>query len=157
MVEWFTLDEARSRTGLHPDTLRKQIRKGEREGRKDNHGRWLVRIDPDEPGLLPGPARSEAHPGHPDLARALAERDVHIARLEERLAAVDELKAELRRMVDQARADVERERRRAEETERRQAEQDRRLDDVLRELREERRRPWPGLRRWWRRVWEGEG
>ena len=84
------------------------------------------------------------------------------------------MEAELRRQVEAIQAaarecalelcaELERERRAREEAEPRRIEDDRRYDEVLRQiadLREDRRperRPWPGLRAWWRRVWEGEG
>src|SRR3712207_6082947 len=161
MSEWLTLDDARARLGLHPDTLRRQVRRGQREGRKDNLGRWLVRVDPGESGRIDPGARVD-NPGisalvDPDTSGQLREQ---VARLEERLAAAEQVKTELRERDAELRADLERERLWAEAAEARQAEQDRRLDEVLRQFGELRaqplRRPWPGLKSWWQRVWEGK-
>jgi hypothetical protein len=171
--EWFTLDDARTRLGLHPDTLRRQVRRGQREGRKDNLGRWLVRVDPDESGRIDPGTRADgpdttdrAHPDQarvapglgPDMPGQLREQ---VARLEERLAAAEAIRAELRERMAELRANLESERQRAEAAERRQAEQDRRLDDMLRQLAElrderQRRRPWPGLIAWARRIVYGD-
>jgi hypothetical protein len=41
--EWLTLAEAARRLNTSVDALRKQIKRGRREGRRDNHGQWLVR------------------------------------------------------------------------------------------------------------------
>jgi hypothetical protein len=162
MDEWLPLDDARARLGLHPDTLRRQIRKGQREGRKDNHGRWLVlvRADPDLPGRIdpgaPGRRDPDHARAHPDTSGQLREQ---VARLEERLAATEDIKAELRRQVQELRERLAREDERREAAEARQAERDRQMDELLRRLGDLRpeRRPWPGLRAWWRRVIEGEG
>jgi hypothetical protein len=71
----------------------------------------------------------------------------------------EELKEAFRERVEELRAELARERQAREESERRRGEDDRRLDEVLRQIGELRaeRRPWPGLRAWWRRLIEGEG
>ena len=153
--------------GVSKEALRRRIHRGELEHRTDNHGRLLVPLPAnvvEEVDTKVPPKRrqpdAEDVPTVAALRRELATTREQVVRLEERLGFAEELKAELRRQVEQARADLERERRRADESERRQAELDRRLDEVLRhlgELREERRRPWPGLRAWWRRLVEGGG
>lgn len=168
---WLSLRDAAPALGLERDTLRKQLARGERQGRRDNRGRWLVLMPAHTsmaartvPGSVREASRIDAGTGTddagkaaPDVTARLAERDVRIARLEERLAAAEEIRAELRRQVEELRERLAREDERRDAAERRQAEQDARLGDVLRELRAKRQhRPWPGLRRWWRRVIEGE-
>ena len=147
---WLPLAAAGRALGLTPDTLRKQAKRGLRDARRDNHGRWLVLVRPEEAGQEPEgttrhvPAEDRTEPD---------------ATLQVRAAVAEALVAELRRRVDQLEAELtrEREERRTEAADLR-AERDRllaMLDAALAEHREE-RRPWPGLRRWWRRVIEGE-
>ena len=79
-------------------------------------------------------------------------RDALLARLEERLAAAAVMEAELREQISALKAELHREMTEG------LVERDRLLallESALTERRE--RRPWPGLRRWLRRVWEGEG
>ena len=134
----------------------------------------------DQPG-----ARSVVHPndrsdataqpdhptGQPDapVAALLAERDSQIAVLKERLAASEGERAELVALRERAAilsAELAALRAEAGQTTLRLAERDARIADLTAErdrllaLVEQlaaERRPWPGLRRWLRRVWEGEG
>jgi chromosome segregation ATPase len=113
--------------GVSTQAMRVRIKRGSLEHRRDNRGRLLVQV-----------ANDEAQPGG-DAGATLRER---VARLEERLANADALRAR----VEGELAEVK-------------AERDRLLALVER-LAAERRpehRPWPGLKAWWRRVWEGEG
>ncbi len=158
-----TLAEAAQLTGLSEEALRQRYRRHKLEGYKANDGKLRVYIDPDgplersadRPAGQPIEQPTELSDLRARLAVAEALRDAHADR-------IGELKAELdreRTRQEELKADLDRERQRAEEAERRQADQARRLDEILRELgelREERRRPWPGLRRWWRRLVYGE-
>lgn len=42
---WLPLKAAAERLGLSADGLLKRIRRGQLQGQRDNHGRWLIRID----------------------------------------------------------------------------------------------------------------
>ncbi len=145
---WLGLAEAGRRLGLSADALRKQIRRGRcrYQVRRDNTGQWSILV-PDSAGTV----RADDGPGVPDSAALLAERDLRIARLEERVSAAAVMEAELRDQVAALRAELHR------ETTQALVERDRLLA-LLEQLAAERRqrRPWPGLRRWWRRVIEGE-
>ena len=148
---WLGLAEAGRRLGLSADALRKQIRRGRcrYQVRRDNTGQWSILVpDADET------VRADSSPGVPDPSALLAERDVQLARLEERLAAAAVMEAELREQVAALRVELHREATQG------LVERDRLLallESALAERRAPARRPWPGLKAWWRRVWEGEG
>ena len=167
---WVTLAEAARRLDRAPDTLRKKAKAGKLDlpARQDNHGVWHILL-PDVPAMPAGDA-GQAVEGVPDgpaidagIAGLLAERDARIADLEGRLADVEaravarevELATLRERVAQQDRIIGERDARIADAL----AERDRlltMLDETLAERRQPERRPWPGLRAWWRRVWEGE-
>ncbi len=159
-LRWLTVAQAARALGITEQAVRRRVERGRLDTKRETQGnrvRTLVAV----------PVPTVEQPREDMVANQVAQLREQVARMEERLAAVaearrqaEELTAAFRRQADQARADLERERQARESSERRQAEQDRRLDDVLRqlgELSEERHRPWPGLRRWFVRLWEGDG
>ena len=152
---WLTLAAAGRALGLTPDTLRKQAKRGLRDARRDNHGRWLILVQPEDAGQEPEEATWHVP------AQRRTEPDGTGA-LQARAAAAEALVGELRRRIDELAAELQREREehRAEASDLR-AERDRLLG-IFEALAAERRqpepprRPWPGLKAWIRRVWEGE-
>jgi septal ring factor EnvC (AmiA/AmiB activator) len=144
---WLTVVEAARRLGVTPQAVRARIKRGSLESRPDNKGNLLVLVS--ESADNPPATREEA----------VATLREQVARLEERRAADEEIKAALRERVEELKGERDAERRRAEQAEIRHAELDAQLEAILRQLNklEERRRPWPGLKVWWRRFWEGEG
>jgi hypothetical protein len=165
---WLPVAEAARALGVTEQAIRRRIGRGTLETRREvdgNRVRTLVAVAVTnlrtERGAEPV-ANLVA-----ESAQTVAALREQVARLEERLAGTAALESELRRQAEEIRAafqeriaelkaDLERERGRAEEAQRRQAERDRQIDEVLHRL-AERHRPWPGLRIWWRRFWEGEG
>ncbi len=158
----FTLAEAAQLTGLSEEALRQRFRRHKLEGYKANDGKLRVYIDPDRPversvehptgQLVEQPTVLSERPAQElrvQLAVAEAERDAERRRAED----LQERVASLERRLDEARA----ERRLLQEAH--EAEVDRLLG-VIEQLAAERRperRPWPGLRAWLQRVWEGNG
>ena len=124
--------------GVAPETLRKRIRRGRCDlpHRMGNNGRWWLLV-PDSPDGRPDGAALSAltdgtrGPDRPDSGA--------LARLDERVSHQDRIIARLEADIADLRAERDR------------------LLVLVERLAAERRRPWPGLRRWWRRVWEGEG
>jgi predicted HTH domain antitoxin len=151
------LPKAAQILGLTPEAVRQRVKRGELEGFRDNRGRWQVVLGESNQQRLATDSANADEIGtlRVEVARWQERADGLGKRLEDRDREIAEIKAELRRQVEQLRADLDHERQRAEEAERRQAERDRQVDEVLRQLSE--RRPWPGFKAWWRRVWEGEG
>jgi hypothetical protein len=137
---WVSISEAARVLEITRQAVQRRIGRGTLETRTEgtgNRSRLLVRVPPppQEPGRQPV--------RQPSPATGAA--DVQIARLEERLAAAEESRAELRRELAEVKAALEVERERVDG-----------LLSLLAERRPE-RRPWPGLKAWWRRVWAGEG
>ena len=124
--------EAARQLGTTPDSVRSRLRRRTLEGYRDNAGRWRV-VLPD--GTRDGPdrkptERATPNDGAPTVAAVGDGRGELITELR---ARIEELQAAL---------EVERER----------------VDRLMEALAAGRpRRPWPGLKTWWRRVWEGEG
>ena len=162
--------EAAYLLGVTPDALRSRLRRRTLEGYRDNLGRWRVvlpdTMERDDDGR-PTAVRQPSARALPTVADSREDRDEVIAELTDELAEMrtraavaETLRDEYRTRIDVLKDALERERRRADAAEQSRAEQDRRLDEFLHrlsELHEEvRRRPWPGLRTWWRRLWEGE-
>ncbi len=157
---WCSIAEAARLLGISERAVRKRIDAGRLETRREaigNRVRTRVAVPRPGPGAAPG-AATGAEPGAAEVRDLM----VQLARLEERLAAAEAARATLERERAELRADLERERRAREETERRRAEDDRRFDEVLRQIgelraarRQPERRPWPGLRMWLKRAWEG--
>jgi hypothetical protein len=128
-----TLAEAARVLGIRRQSVQKRITRGTlqtRVERSGNRHRVLVQL----PDPLPQPVQQAVpEPGAHPVPDA---RDVELAVLRERLtvaeARVDELKSEL-------------------------ATERVRVDGLIAALAEQpTRRPWPGLKAWWRRVWEGK-
>jgi chromosome segregation ATPase len=165
---WLPVAEAARALGVTEQAIRRRMGRGTLETRREvdgNRVRTLVAVAVTNPRAERSTEPVANPVAEPD--QTVTELREQVARLEERLAAAAALESELRRQAEEIRAafreriaelkaDLERERRRAEEAERRQAERDRQIDEVLHRL-AERHRPWPGLRIWWRRFWEGEG
>ena len=109
--EWLPLADAAPRLGLTVDALRKQVKRGRREGRRDNHGQWLVQVVRDGQPARAGRTR---HPNRTDglaveLAKAQAELDMSRAAVARLDTDVVDLRAELareRNHVDDLRAEV---------------------------------------------------
>jgi chromosome segregation ATPase len=132
---WLTVIEAARRLGVTPQAVRARIKRGTLEKRLDNRGNVLVALseEREQPATTPPDSRDQEF---------LALRE-QVARLEERVVAAEAAKGELRRELGEVK---DRERRLLAM-----------LDEALAERREPERRPWPGLKAWWRRVWAGEG
>ena len=140
-----TLNEAARVTGLSAEALRARLRRGTLQGFRGNDGRLRVYIEPAD-RAAGHPATAERPGGRP--AARPVERPGELTELHTRAAVAEALAAELRQRLEELRRDlaevkVERDRLLAM------------LDEALAERRE--RRPWPGLRAWWRRIIEGEG
>lgn len=109
--EWLPLADAGRTLGLSVDALRKQIKRGRREGRRDNHGQWLVRaVHLDTTHVLDG---QRAHPRRTrrtnrtdslavELAAVRAELSMSRAAVAERDERLAELSAELAREYGRA-------------------------------------------------------
>ena len=129
-----TLAEAARVLGVRRQSVQKRITRGTLQTRVEHNGnrhRVLVQL----PDPLPQPVQQAVtEPGAHLVPDA---RDVELAVLRERLtvteARIGELKGEL-------------------------ATERVRVDALITALAERpARRPWPGLKAWWRRVWEGDG
>ena len=129
---WLTVIEAARRLGVTPQAVRARIKRGSLEKRLDNRGNVLVAVaDTYEQ------ARTTPPDSRDQTLLALREQ---VARLEERVAAAESVKGELRRELDEVK------------------ERERRLLALVERLTAERRparRPWPGIRAWWRWLIEG--
>lgn len=160
---WLTVREAAAALGITESAVRKRVEKGTLESRPGNDGRARVLVA-ERSATAPGTLPETSAPGAGEVAELrerVAEFREQVARLEERLAAEEAIKAALRQRVEQLHADRDRERaemKAALERERALAEAEReRVDRLLAALADRReRRPWPGLRAWWRRFVEGE-
>jgi excisionase family DNA binding protein len=124
--ELLTIDQAATRLGVYPGTIRRRLKRGEIKARRGNRGQWLVELPPNQTGDSP-PSRAPA-------------------------SAEAELVAELRRAIQR----LEQELRDAKEREQRLLTMLNRATERLAAERQPAPRPWPGLKAWWRRVWEGE-
>lgn len=112
---WLPLKAAAERLGLSADGLLKRIRRGQLQGQRDNHGRWLIRIDtlseadknrrpqtrPDKPDKLVAELKAridelEAERDGLQAERASLEADLHGTRrdLDAAQAALSAAKAE---------------------------------------------------------------
>jgi hypothetical protein len=181
---WLPLAEAAGPLGARTaEALRQRIRRDRTRyrWRKSDRGDLLVWVDQPEvrsvvhpAGRTDATAQPDQPTGQPDtsVTALLAERDSEIATLKGRLAALEGERAELVALRERAavlNAELAALRVEAGQTALRLAERDARIEDMTAErdrllallesaLAERReRRPWPGLRRWLRRVWEGEG
>jgi excisionase family DNA binding protein len=125
--ELLTIDQAAARLGAYPGTIRRRIKRGEIQARRGNRGQWLVELPP-----IPEAVRA------PDRAPIQAESEL-----------VAELRASIQRL--------ERELGDAKAREQRVLTMLSRMTEQLAAERQPERRPWPGLKAWWRRVWAGEG
>jgi hypothetical protein len=111
---WLPLADAAGALGLRtPDALRQRIRRDRTRyrWRKTDRGDVLVWVE--QPNLRPNVRsvnQADATERSDTGAALLAERDLQIARLEERLKASEKAGAELRRNLDEVRAELERER-----------------------------------------------
>ena len=100
--QWLPLAEAAPLLGQTVDGLRKQIRRGRREGRRANDGRWLARVQLGQDGAG-RTIRPDGQPGlamepdgvHAELDRARTELAAAVARLEERDRHLADLRAEV--------------------------------------------------------------
>ncbi len=132
MPERVSITDAAHRLGVSKDTIRRRIKSGQLDAEKDNiAGQWWV--------LLPMGAQV-ARP----RPRAPAQDAEGVAALRAHIVSLMQQVADLQRDRDRVADLLDAERRRVD-----------RLIAALAERRE--RRPGPGLRRWLRRVWEGEG
>jgi hypothetical protein len=126
------LPKAARLLGLTPEAVRQRIKRGEIEGFRDNRGRWQVRLgESDQQPLASGlPNVAELAEAKADLARWQERADQLGKRLADRDRELAEVKVERDRLLAM-------------------------LDEALAAPRK--RRPWPGLKAWWRRVWAGQG
>jgi chromosome segregation ATPase len=126
--------EAARRLGVTPTAVRNRIERGTLESKPHGNRGRLVRL---RDGVRHGDDTGSEHGALTGAARA----PVTIARLEERLAAVEAACADRDRELAEVKAERDR------------------LLTLVEQLAAERRqrRPWPGLRAWWRRFVEGEG
>ena len=134
-AERLTLAQAAVRLGVTQDTVRRRIKRRELTAIRDNRGRFLVLLPPTE-----APGAPRGFPPRQDDSELIGELRTRIESLERRL---DEAQAERRQ--------------RQEAHEAEQAQLLALLETALVERRLPERRPWPGLRAWWRRLIEGEG
>ena len=123
---WVPLRQAAAILGVSKETVRQRAKAGELDSRRDNRDRILVLLPVEVADQAPSP------PGDKLGAQAGDNRQVE---------TLERLVAEQGRTIEDLRA--ERDKLLAM------------LDATLAEHRE-RHRPWPGLRRWWRRIVEGE-
>ena len=125
--------EAAAQLNLSKDTVRRRIRRGELDAVRDNAGQWRVLL-PMGTVVVP---KQRSH-GHADWQAV----PMH-APMQAYVDALVQQVADLQRRLDAAGAERAR------------------LIELVERLTAERtspeRRPWPGLRLWWRRMWEGEG
>jgi hypothetical protein len=91
---WLTLSEAAERSGLHKEALRARAKRGQLQARKNNRGETLVMVPPELLTAAQGDGQGAAQGQTEqltDLVRELegelAEAQVKIARLEERIEA----------------------------------------------------------------------
>ncbi len=124
--------EAARLLGTTPDSVRARLRRRSLEGYRDNAGRWRV-VLPDRTGDGSNRLPTEQRRGG-DAVATVGDSQA-------------ELIAELRVRIEDLRAALEVERERV----------DRLMAALAERPRPPERRPWPGLKAWWRRVWEGEG
>jgi hypothetical protein len=97
-----SLPEAASILGLTREGVRRRLLKGRLEGRKSNETReWIVYL-PDE-AVAPTVAN-----GTPSIGKSSQELQVQLARLEERLAALEDLAAERLETIGDLRRDRDR-------------------------------------------------
>lgn len=157
---WLPVANAARRLGVTEQAVRRRVRAGTIETKREvvgNRSRLLVRID--APTTEPSPR--ENHLQEPELVTLRGEvalLNQRVQHLEELLAEVrserDGIRSELERRLDEARS----ERRLLQEAH--EAEVDRLLvviEQLTAPEQRPQRRPWPGLRVWWRRLIEGEG
>ena len=148
---WVSIGEAARRLGISRQAVQGRLKRGTLETRMETIGnRQRLRVQLPQP--LPQPA---APPVTQEATQpvALPVAAVPDAELLARAAVAEALVAELREQVAALRAELHREATQG------LVERDRLLALLESALAERRpaRRPWPGLRRWWRRVWKGEG
>lgn len=160
---WLGIAAAAAHHGVTTDAIRARIKRGSIEARKANDGSWRVLVYQTRPLTVVGDGVRDVVDGIPDINLVAS-----VARLEERVAARDELIVELRCQLEreQRRADgalegqqsarreaetlreqweYERQRVAAAETARDQASAER--DDATAALEAWRAAPW------WRRLW----
>ena len=141
------LDAARL-LGTTPDSVRAKLRRRSLEGYRDNDGRWRVLL-PDGMGGGRDSRPTEHTPSADATATVATVADSHAELIAELRARIQSLE----RRLDEAQAE------RRLQQEAHEAEVDRLLtvvEQLSAERRAPERRPWPGLRRWWRRFVEGE-
>ena len=129
-----TLAEAARVLGVRRQSVQKRITRGTLQTRVERNGnrhRVLVQL----PDPLPQPVQQAVpEPGAHPVPDA---RDVELAVLHERLAVAEARVGELKGELATERV---------------------RVDALIAALAERpARRPWPGLKVWWQRFWEGEG
>ena len=152
---WCSIAEAARLLGISERAVRKRIDAGRLETRREaigNQVRTRVAVPSPGPGAAPG-AATGVEPGAAEVRDLM----VQLARLEERLAAAEAARADRDRELVELRAELERARALAETERDRLLTMIAELQRVLAEHRQPERRPWPGLRAWWRRLVEGEG
>ena len=133
-----TLAEAARVLGVRRQSVQKRITRGTLQTkveRSGNRHRVLVQL----PDPLPQPVQQAVQQAVPEPgAHPVPDaRDVELAVLRERLAVAEARIGELKGELATERV---------------------RVDALIAALAERpARRPWPGLKVWWRRMWEGEG
>ena len=141
---WLPLVEAARRLNTSVDALRKQIKRGRREGRRDNHGQWLVKaVQVDNVHGMDGQR----------VRTRRTRRGVQVDSLVVELAAV---RAELSMSKTEV-ADLRSERDRLLALVEAFSSAERRSAELIATLAARRRWSWPGLRTVWRRVVDGTG
>ena len=135
-----TITEAATALDVRRDTIRRRISAGELQGERDNRGYWHVVLPRHAEATIaraPAVVRAAAAPAHADEL---------LAEVRARLGVLGQELDDVRRDRDHWRALAEAERERVDK-----------LLAALAERRQPARRPWPGLRAWWRRLIEGDG
>lgn len=103
---WVSPAEAAERLGISRDAIKKRIRRGTIDAKKDEQGRWRVRIPADGPIAAgegdPSPATAGPPQGAPAAPQAggdgaIDPRDVYIAHLEREIAFLREQLAQAQR------------------------------------------------------------
>ena len=132
---WYTLRQAAAKLRVSKETVRQRAKAGELDSQRDNRGRILVllaaEVDDlgarnDKPPGVKETAELGAKPGGNRQAALVAELRARIA---EQAAALEDLRVERDRLLAL-------------------------VEQLAAERRQ--RRPWPGLRAWWRRLIDGE-